>query len=294
VGDLKILSYVRLLCGINLLVFQLFVLAPYFFEIYGTESYFSPNANDGFMQSYFSFSVLAYLNNIGRIIAFIIWIFCSFGLIFGLSNWLFWILIIFLNSQFHGLNPLIVHEPQQILNFLILILPFLNCTSFNIFELISLRREETEKSTLEVGLLTLLLGLYYFLAGVKKLPLQSWQTGSGFKEALSWNGIARPWLENIEPYFNELGVEIFLIFMNYSILVFEVSFLILAFTRFKRFLILVGFLFQILNFVMFDVGLFFLIMLSSYPVLLSKMSFLSFLKSLKDTFLLVREEKFRF
>ena len=293
-GDLKILSYVRVICGINLLVFQFFVIAPYFTEIYSTDSFFSSALSTQLSDSYFSFSVLFYFNTIARLLCFIIWVLCSFALIFGASSWVFWILIIFLNSQFHNLNPLIVHEPQQILNFLILVMPFLNCTKFNLFELLDLRKEKTDDAPLEIGLLTFFLGFYYFLAGVKKIPLKSWQYGDGFQEILSWNGIARPWLEDLEPMFNNFFIDLSLNAMNYSILIFEISFLFLAFTRAKRYLIPIGLLFQILNFALFDVGLFFLIMLSLYPVLLSQLGFFGFLKSLKDTFFLVKDDRMRF
>lgn len=288
-SDLKILSYVRALCGINLLIFQLFVIVPNFSEIYSTESFFTPSLDMGFNNSNFSFSVLAHFNDVGRGLFLFLWVLCSFGLIIGVSSWMFWVVIIFLNSQFHGLNPLIVHEPQQILNFLILALPFLNCTKYNIIELLDSGPNQTEKAPLEVGLLTFFLGVYYFLAGAKKIPLESWQSGSGFKETLSWNGIARPWLENIEPYFENHYINPLLVITNHSILVFEILFLIIVFTKAKKLLIPLGIAFQLLNLIFFDVGLFCFIMLALYPVLLSNINFLDFIKALKNTFMLVKE-----
>lgn len=288
-GDTKILSYVRLICGLNLLVFQFFVVLPNFTEIYSTASFFTPSLDLTLNTGDFSFSGLAYLGNLGRIIFLVIWIVCSLGLIYGLSNWAFWVLLVLLNSQFHGLNPLIVHEPQQILNFLILILPFLNCTAYKGPELLDFKSGTEDKASLEIGLLTFFLGFYYLLAGFKKLPIQAWREGSGFKETLSWNGIARPWLESIEPYFNNPTIDFILTGMNYSILVFEITFLIIVFTKFKRFLIPLGVTFQMLNLILFDVGLFFIIMLSFYPVLLSKSNVLDFLVSLKNSLLLRKD-----
>lgn len=288
-GDTKILSYVRVICGLNLLVFQLFVIVPNFTEIYSTASFFSPSLDLTLNSGDFSFSGLAYFGNLGRLLFVAIWIGCSLGLIYGVSHWIFWVLLVLLNSQFHGLNPLIVHEPQQILNFLILILPFLNCTVYKGPELLDFKSGNEDKAPLEIGLLTFFLGFYYLLAGVKKIPILAWQQGYGFKETLSWNGIARPWLESIEPYFNNIYIDFILTSMNYSILVFEITFLLLVFTKYKRFLIPLGVTFQMLNLVLFDVGLFFIIMLSFYPVLISKSDVFDFLKSLKNSLLLRKD-----
>ena len=285
-SDLKILSIVRVMCGINLLFFQLFIILPNFTEIYSTSSFFQISFNTNIDSTYFTPSLLLLFGNTIRLIIFTVWVFLGIFLTYRVPNILFWILLIFLNSQFHNLNPLIVHEPQQILNFLILCLPLLRSNEYTLFELFKVNNKKNTHtdSNLEIGILNLFLGFYYFLAGIKKLPIKTWSEGYGLTEILAWNGIARPWVENYEIYFDNNSISKCLFISNYAIIAFELLFITIVFSRYKKILLPIGIVFHLINFILFDVGMFHLIMLSLYPVLFSKSNFKDFIHSLLLTF----------
>ncbi|OYZ18101.1 MAG: hypothetical protein B7Y39_14130 [Bdellovibrio sp. 28-41-41] len=159
------------------------------------------------------------------------------------------VLLFFLNVSIHNANPYIIHEPQQMVNLLLMI---------QIFFLPSSAKQPVDKNILQI--LSVFLGVYYLLAGLKKLPDALWLHGQALEILLLW-----------PPFFKGNLFTLFLknnsyllVFTNYLVLVFELLFLPLLFSRLRRWLFLLGLLIHLGISASMEVGTFSWIMLCWY------------------------------
>ncbi len=167
--------------------------------------------------------------------------------------WILWALQV----SFYNANPIIIHEPQQLANLLLLFFFFLPLGN-------QCKENEIEGAQDLVRLLVFFLSIYYLMAGLKKLPDPLWQQGTGISYILSWEALGK---DNILTRFIIGCVPIGRL-LNYGTLVFEISFIFLIFTRFKPLLVLTAFLFQFMIFLTLDVGSFPWIMIAWQVLLL--------------------------
>lgn len=160
--------------------------------------------------------------------------------------------MLLLQISFHNANPLIIHEPQQILNFLLASFLFLPLD------------DETEPSQ---GVLTLLLGflgVYYLAAGVKKLPDPMWWSGEAFGAYLRWEALGK---ENaLTQFILWSGLDRVL---GWFALVYELLFLVLCWTRARAALFVTAVVFHLGIWLCLDVGHFGLVMIAWCTLLLN-------------------------
>ncbi len=192
----------------------------------------------------------------------------------GKLNRLGLVLLYFLNMSFYLWNPLIIHEPQPITN-----LFFLS------FFLLPLKEEDSYDSWIKNSLI-IFLGLYYFLAGIKKLPDPHFLTGDALENIISWPVMAKDLSLNLflVKYF-KYPVRIF----NYLTLLFEISFIFLIYTRARVLLIVFGVLLHLLIYATLEVGNFSWVMMVWYLLLLDKETIESFSKLKTNVFNIKRE-----
>ncbi len=171
----------------------------------------------------------------------------------GTLNRLGLVLLYLINLSFYDWNPYIIHEPQPIINLFFLSFLFLPLN---------------QKQKYDPGIkkiLIIFLGLYYFLAGAKKLADPNFLNGSALEYIISWTIMAKSVELNfyIVKYFSWL-----LRIMNYFILIFEISFIFLVFGKFRKVLIILGIIFHCLIYMTLEVGNFSLVMMVWYLLLL--------------------------
>ena len=150
---------------------------------------------------------------------------CSIFLFFGKMNRFGLLFFYLINLSFYNWNPLIVHEPQPIMNL------FLLC-----FFLFPLKDGEEFDKFYKNGLI-IFLGFYYFLAGIKKLPDINFINGTALYKIISWSVMAKSLELNLKivQYLKPL-----LILSNYLTLLFEMGFIFLIFTKYRKYLIIFG------------------------------------------------------
>lgn len=168
-----------------------------------------------------------------------------------------WGLLLFyiINLSFYIWNPLITHEPQPLMN-----LFFLS------FFLLPLNDQQEYDPWIKHGLI-LFLGVYYFTAGIKKLPDPHFLDGSALGSIISWPVMAKNMALNqwIASHFGwALRV------MNYATLFFEISFLFLVYTRFRVYLLFFGVLLHALIYATLEVGHLSFVMIAWYTLLLDE------------------------
>lgn len=158
-----------------------------------------------------------------------------------------------LNLSFYLWNPYIMHEPQPLTNLFFISFFFLPM------------RESDDYDPWITNILIVFLGLYYFLAGIKKLPDANFINGSAITYIISWPIMAKSLKLNLflVKYFGWM-ITIF----NYGTLVFELSFIFLVFTRWRIFLIFFGLLMHLLIYFTLEVGNLSFVMLCWYVLLL--------------------------
>ncbi len=122
-----------------------------------------------------------------------------------------------LNLSFHHANPLLIHEPQQITSYLLIVFLFF----------------PTEKNKkVDFFLLQMVisfLAFYYFVAGFKKLFDPLWVSGSALEKLLKWEGLGR-FEFSVSAQASYLSTLIFN-FLNYFVLCLELSVPFWIFTR---------------------------------------------------------------
>lgn len=162
-----------------------------------------------------------------------------------------------LNISFHHANPYIIHEPQQITNFLLL--------AYLLF--LPTKRGERAPSDV-VRMLIVCLGVYYFIAGLKKIPDPNWQMGLAVGKIATWSTLQKgSWGEIIydSPWLNGL--------FTYATLAFEILFLPIYFLGFNRVLFASAVVLHIGIWLSLDVGSFSFIMLVWCMLLMSTEKF---------------------
>ena len=114
-------------------------------------------------------------------------------------------------------------------------------------------------------ILILFLGVYYFWAGIKKLPDPNFLHGTALEYIISWPIMAK-----------NLTLNLFLVkhfvwttrLFNYLTLIFEITFLFLIYTRFRIYYIFFGILLHAMIYITLEVGNFSFVMLLWYVLLM--------------------------
>lgn len=114
-----------------------------------------------------------------------------------------------LNLSFHHANPLLIHEPHQIANYLLIVLLFFPAQKNKKIDFFLLQ------------MIISFLAFYYFVAGFKKLFDPLWLSGSALEKLLKWEGLGRFELSAFAQasYFSKLIFN----FLNYFVLLLELS-----------------------------------------------------------------------
>ncbi len=173
----------------------------------------------------------------------------------GTLNWFGLVLLYLLNLSFYRWNSPIIHEPQPIMNFFMLTFFFLPLNS------------EKRSDPYIKNMLIAFLGIYYLLSGIKKLPDPNFLDGTALYKILSWGVMAKYHDLNllIVKYLKPL-----LIFLNYFVLLFELSFIFLIFTKLRKYLMVIGILFHLMIYLCLEVGNFSWVMILWYSLLLNE------------------------
>ena len=173
----------------------------------------------------------------------------------GKLNRLGLLTLIAIHVSFHNINPLIIHEPQQLSNlFLVLFLLFLPIRN----------RQECDPKILQICIA--FLAFYYFVAGVKKLPDPMWRSGEALRLILIWPGFQKQnwvngWLAT-HPIFTST--------FSFATLAFELlAPLGIFIKRLRPFWMVAGLVFHTAIAVALEVGTFSAIMIASYALLLN-------------------------
>lgn len=164
-----------------------------------------------------------------------------------LSRWGLFTLYTLLVS-FWNANPYVIHEPHQIHSFFILTLFFWPLS------------DEKKVDPFIRYILCFFLGLYYFVAGLKKLPDPNWISGDALLHILNWQAVSFHSLK----YSDNVFITIFFKLANWSVLFFEMTFFILVMTKWRRYILILGTIFHLTIKLFLDVGPFAEIMLVWY------------------------------
>lgn len=146
------------------------------------------------------------------------------------------------------LHPYEIHEPQQILSLLFLYL------------ILDKSSSSTQTKTWLKHFVLAFLCLYYFMAGLKKLPDPDWIQGSAIQRLWDWGALNQ--FDLYSPIVSQL-VPVFK-FATWFTLAFELLFPFFFYTRLRRYLLLVGALFHLGVSLVFNVGTFGLVMMLWY------------------------------
>ncbi len=263
-NDQQVFSALRVTCGLHLLAQQLFVQLPNFNSFYGKTGMVNPD-----LFKFFRSSPLFLIWEMDRLKFSLLLLVIVFSLLFTLGIWarLIHVPLFAMTLFFQLANPMVVHEPQQLLQLLLLLLWFVPYESH--FRLIPSSGFESYEFLQEkwgrriVYLLQGFLGFYYLLAGLKKLPDPLWRSGEAVAVFLNSPYLGRSWVP-IELF----AWSPFSIVASYATLAFELLFLLVVFTRHRAYLFLGGILFHTAIFLFFDVGFFWAAMWMWYPILL--------------------------
>lgn len=164
-----------------------------------------------------------------------------------------WVMLLFiLNLSFLQANPYILHEPQHLANLFLL--------SFAVFFPV---RNGQPADPFLIKTLIIALGIYYFVAGLKKLPDPSWRSGVAVGELIAWADIAKTsWGSFL------LSHIVLNRFFSYSTLLFELSFVFVCLSRWRFYWLAVGLAMHVGILLTMDVGTISEIMLVWYFLLL--------------------------
>lgn len=184
-------------------------------------------------------------------------LFLALGFLFmlfkGVFNKLSLLFFYLVNLSFYTWNPYIQHEAQPIMNLFFIAMFFLPTNN------------QKQHDPFIKNALIVMLGIYYFLAGIKKLPDKHFLDATAIEGILSWNVMAK-----------NINFNLFLVnylkwpmrAMTYLTLFFEMSFIFAIFTRFRLYYLVFGVLFHFLIFLTIDVGNLSFVMLCWYVLLL--------------------------
>lgn len=260
-GPLQIFSLLRIFNGFSLLIYYTFVLSPNWKEFYSVM---------GYVDTAFVFYPRSWLFAIWdldplKLCLFVI----TYALIilYTLGLYTKWVMVLLLplHIGFHLASPMIIHEPQQLTNLLLVMLFFLpidECWAVTKKKDFMLPLVDKYQRLILVALLAYI-GTYYFFAGLKKLPDPHWASGSAVGLLASWNFLAHENLFNVLLRLKPVSF----IFSWFTIL-FEICFLFIAFSSRRKILLPVGILFHAGISLSLDIGLFFWAMIQWYPLML--------------------------
>lgn len=258
----EVLGLLRILSGLSLLIYIVTVLVPDYTSFFSAQGFIDPMS---FRFNPPSWIFLFWSQEFLKIILFVLLVLLT--LMFTVGLWPKWALLFLLpiNTGLHLANPFIIHEPQQLTNLLLFLLFFLPVQSKWALRPGSDFMRPLKAKHLKVILLAMLsyLGLYYFFAGLKKLPDPNWLNGEAAGLIANW-----PFLSRNNLFRDLLRIPVVNLLATYGTLLFELSFVFIAFTKYRRSLITSGILFHLVMGVTLDVGLFFWAMLAWYPLLL--------------------------
>lgn len=150
--------------------------------------------------------------------------------------------------SFWNANPYVVHEPHQIHSFFILSLFFWPLN-------------DASKLDPFIGKLPcIFLCIYYFFAGLKKMPDLAWLNGDALMSVMHWGAVSR---------FNlNLADNVWLVGLlkgaTWLTAIFEIGFFLIVLTRWRIHLLLFGVFFHFMIKIFLDVGNFSEIMLVWY------------------------------
>jgi hypothetical protein len=264
-SELEIFDLLRILNGIGILIYYFTVLIPRFDKLFLKNGFVSPETFVFYPKSWsFYFQDFQF----GLVLLFGVSLFLLMA--YTLGFFAKWALIILLpiHLGFHAANPFIIHEPQQLSNLLLILTLFLPIENKWVLKK---RRDmfpelKIRESRLILQSLLVYLSLYYFFAGIKKIPDPFWLKGTAVSDILNW-----PYLGRENPLTLLIKIPSLSKVLTYLTLLFELGFIFVAFTRFRRVLIIIGFFFHLSIGLTMDVGLFFWAMMAWYPVLLIRL-----------------------
>lgn len=267
----EVFSLLRICNGISLLVYYTFVLSPNFKEFYSVSGFVDPNFVFYPGSWLFSFWESDQL----KLILFIL----TYGLIFlyTIGVYVKWVMLLLLplHIGFHLASPMIIHEPQQLTNLLLVMLFFLPIDKFWALtkdtDFLLPLSEKYQRRILLV--LLIYIGIYYFFAGLKKLPDPHWPSGNAVGLLASWEFLAH------DNFFNDfLRIKPVSFIFSWFTILYEICFLFIALSSKRRWLVPIGVLFHAGISLSLDIGLFFWAMIQWYPLLLFSGTVKSFLK----------------
>jgi hypothetical protein len=191
----------------------------------------------------------------------------------GLINRVGLVILYVINLSFYSWNPFIIHEPQPLTNIFLLSFLFLPINS-----------KHTYDHWIK-NVLIIFLGVYYLLAGIKKLPDPNFLNGTATGLIMIWPIMAKNLNLNI---FLNTHFNFAITLMNYLTLHFEISFLFLVYTRFRIYLILFGVIMHSLIYITLEVGNFSFVMLLWYLLLMDERTILKFKESVEKIKILLK------
>jgi hypothetical protein len=258
----EVLAILRIFNGLSLLIYFSVALFPSWSEFFSTKGFVDPASFAFYPKSWVFYF---WENDLLKIILFVMSFICALFYTLGIFAKIALLILIPIQIGLHLAVPLIIHEPQQLTNLLMVLLFFMPIENAyalrkgpDLWRPLAFKHERF----LLISFL-IYLCLYYFFAGVKKLPDHFWLEGRSVGLLASW-----PFLAN-DNFINKLSrLSFFSFIFSYLTLVFEIGFLAIAFTRYRRWLIVAGILFHAGVSIALDVGLFFWAMVQWYPLLL--------------------------
>jgi hypothetical protein len=165
-------------------------------------------------------------------------------------------IIAIIHISFMHANPLIIHEPQQILSLFIISALFFPLDDYT---------RNTKKPSYAKTFLVALLGTYYFFAGAKKLLDPLWLNGEALQYILTYPGF----IQQVFPIITQNNT--LLTFATYATILFELTFIFAIYQKsrlIKITYILLGIVFHISIALFLDVGNFTLVMFCWYILLI--------------------------
>lgn len=261
-SDSEILGLLRIFNGLSLLIYFCVAIIPNWTEFYSVGGFVEPATFAFYPKSWL---FLFWESDLLKIILFVFSFICALFYTFGVYAKIALMLLIPVQIGFHLAAPMIIHEPQQLTNLLMVLLFFVP-----IEDAYALKKGPQLWRPLKLKhqrflVLTFLtyLCLYYLFAGLKKLPDHYWLDGKAVGLLASW-----PFLSN-DNFFNRFArISAVSMIFSYLTLIFEIGFIGVAFTRYRRWLIVTGICLHAGISAALDVGLFFWAMIQWYPLLL--------------------------
>lgn len=258
----EILALLRVFNGLSLLIYFCVAIIPNWSEFYSVSGFVEPETFVFYPRSWiFTF----WENDLLKIILFVLGFVCALFYTFGVYAKIALLILIPIQIGFHLAAPMIIHEPQQLTNLLMILLFFMPIDgAYALKKGPELWRPLKNEQT-KILLISFLsyLSLYYLFAGLKKLPDHYWLEGKAVGLLASW-----PFLSN-DNFFNRFArISAVSLVFSYLTLLFEIGFIAVAFTRYRRWLIIPGICLHAGISAALDVGLFFWAMIQWYPLLL--------------------------